>query len=119
MSEVISHIAEPLMEEYAETREDMERIISLTIAAWNLELLPEEQREKEQASLAKKLFRRRLFGLIPIGPDRQLVEMFRHLCNVVALRKRKFYPHLNHFIVDVRFQPVEEGIYFEVIYGLA
>jgi hypothetical protein len=112
MSDVIRHISEPLIEEFAETHEDMERIISLTIAAWNLALLPPEEREKERLSLAKKLFRRRLFGLIPLGPDAESVRMFGNLCDTVADRRRQLYPHLSHFIVDVRFEPDEEGVYF-------
>jgi hypothetical protein len=119
MSEVISHIAEPLMEEYADTQEDMEKIISLTIAAWNLELLPEGERERERVSVAKRLFRRRLFGLIPMGPDQDSLQLFCQVCEVVSRRKQQLYPHLHHLILDVRFQPVESGVYFEVIYGVA
>lgn len=118
MSEVISHIADPLVEEFAETRAETEQIIMLTTAAWNIALQPDEQREEQQIRLAKKLLRRRLFGVIPWPPTQESIDFFRYLCEVVACRKQKYYPRLNHLILDVQFQPVEEGVYFEVMYAM-
>lgn len=109
MSEVISHLAEPIVDEFAHSSEDLERIISLTIAAWNLALFPEELQETEFAKLAKKTF----------GRDREAAFAFRWICDTIAERKQRFYPHLKHFIVDVHFTREEDGsVYFEVAYGI-
>lgn len=116
MSEVISHLAEPLVEEHAETHEDTRRIISLTIAAWNLTLLPEERRENERDVLARKMFGRSFCG-VPLRPDQESVDWFAQVCDLVADRKRKFYPNLHHFILDVRFEPRGDDVYFEVMYS--
>ena len=118
MSEVIWRIADPIVEELSESQEDTEEIIRLTAAAWNVALLPEEKREKERIRLTKKLLPRRLFGLIPFAPDKESVDFFRNICEVVSRGKRQLYPNLNHFILDVQFQPVEKGVYFEVMYAL-
>ncbi|MDH3717073.1 MAG: hypothetical protein OES79_03020 [Planctomycetota bacterium] len=116
MSEVISHLAEPLLEEHAETHEDTRRIISLTIAAWNLTLLPEEGRENERGVLAREMFGRSLCG-VPLRPHQEAVDCFAQVCELVADRKRKFYPNLRHFILDVRFEPRDDDVYFEVMYS--
>jgi hypothetical protein len=44
MSDVLRHVAEPIVASSARTTEDLEAIIRLTIAAWNL---PESRIEKE------------------------------------------------------------------------
>ena len=54
MSEVISHLAEPIVAELGDTPEDIERIITLTIAAWNLTLFPPETQEDQLARLFRK-----------------------------------------------------------------
>lgn len=109
MSEVISHLAEPIVDEFCKSPEDLERIISLTIAAWNLALFPEELQEKEFAKLAKKTF----------GRDCEAISVFRWICDTIAERKLRFYPHLKHFIVDVHFTREEDdSVYFEVVYGV-
>ncbi len=109
MSEVISHLAEPLVDEFCNSPEDLERIISLTVTAWNLTLFPEDVQEREFAKLAEKTF----------GRDREAVAVFRWICDTIAERKLRFYPQLDHFIVDVHFTREEDdSVYFEVAYGI-
>jgi hypothetical protein len=109
MSEVISHLAEPLVDEFGDSPEDLEQIITLTITAWNLTLFPVEIQEKEFTKLAKKTF----------GGDREAISFLRWICDTIAERKERFYPHLKHFIVDVHFTREEDdSVYFEVAYGI-
>lgn len=117
MSEVISHLAEPLVEEYGDTPEDIQRIISLTIAAWNLTLLPPETHEQEFRTLANKLFGKSRWG-VPLRASQEQVELFRDICGLIASRKQQFYPNVNHYIIDVRFEPEKDDVYFEVMYAL-
>lgn len=109
MSEVISHLAEPLVDEFCNSPEDLERVISLTVTAWNLTLFPEDVQERELVKLAKSTF----------GGDREAISVFRWICDTIAERKERFYPHLSHFIVDVHFTREEDdSVYFEVVYGI-
>lgn len=109
MSEVIEHLAEPLLDELGDTPEDVEQIIRMTIVAWNVTLFPPQDREKRLQALVEKMFRGREYEL----------PLIRRLCDLVAERKRKYYPTLRHFIIDVRFER-EPGdtVYFEVAYTL-
>ncbi len=109
MSEVIKHLAEPLIEEFGDTQEDLERVIMMTIVAWNLTLFPPQMRNEKLASLLKKMCR-------GCGSDLPLIS---RVCDLVAERKQKFYPNLRHFIVDVRFKrEPDDTVYFEVAYTL-
>ncbi len=46
--------------------------------------------------------------------------MFRRICDVVAERKMRFYPHLNVTILDVHFtRESATSLYFEVAYSIA
>lgn len=109
MSEVISHLARPILDEHVETSDDLEHIISLTIAAWNIAVQPADRQEEEFARAAKKLFRR--------DPEGQ--AFFRWVCDVVAERRKRFYPHVSHFITNVRFEREDDGdVYFEVMYAM-
>jgi hypothetical protein len=54
------------------------------------------------------------------GQDRDSVATFRWICDVVAERKMRFYPHLNVAILDVYFtRESAKTIYFEVAYSIA
>ena len=118
MSDVISHVAEPLLAECDGSPEQIEQIIRVTILAWNLALLPKEELADARAKLFTKHFGRRRFGIFPKAPDPRGVEAFEEFCNIVARRKQQFYPLLNHVIVDCRFTRKEDGIRFDVIYSL-
>ncbi len=110
MSEVIRHLAKPIFDKSGDTPEDIERIITLAIAAWNLTLLSSEIRAKQFDKLSRKL----------CGRDSDSVAMFRWICDVVAERKLRYYPHLNNAIVDVHFtRESADTVYFEVAYALA
>lgn len=109
MSEVIEHLAEPLIDDMVTTPEDIERVIMMTILAWNLTLFPPEQRDKNLREAARKV----------LPDDEAALSVLSWVCDVVAERKRKFYPHVNHMILDVHFtrQP-DDSVYFEVVYNL-
>jgi hypothetical protein len=107
MSEVIDHVAQPLLDEFGHSAEDIERIISMVIAAWNIALLPDDDKKKEINDVAGKAF----------GPDPESLAFWHWMCDLVAERKQKFYPQLDRFILDVKFHPEENGeVYFEVIH---
>ena len=109
MSEVIGHLAEPLVEQLGETPEDVERIIMTTIVAWNVSLFPSDQREVELRKAVQKFFPR----------DEEAQHAMTWACDLVLERKQKYYPNLRHFIVDVRFErEPDDTVYFEVAYTL-
>ena len=109
MSEVIGHLAEPLIEQMVKSPEDMERVIMMTILAWNLTLFPPEQRDENLREATRKV----------LPDDEAAMSVLSWVCDLVAERKRKYYPHVNHTILDVHFkrQP-DDSVYFEVMYNL-
>ena len=108
MSAVISHLAEPLCDEYADSPADLRWIIILTTAAWNMTLLSADRREEKMESLRHEFFQGEPEGM----------NFIRWACDLIAERKRQFYPHLNRIILDVFFTPEPDGsLYFEVMYS--
>ena len=108
MSDVIRHVAKPLIDEMGDTVEDLERIIAVTIAAWNLTLHASEVQDGQYREIARKHF----------GSDRESVARFRWICDLVAERRSKFYPHVNVLILDVCFtRESDDSLYFEVLYA--
>jgi hypothetical protein len=108
MSEVIAHLAEPLINDMVTTSDDMERVILMTIAAWNLTLFPPDKRDDFLRESARKL----------VGGDEAALSVLSWVCDVVAERKRRFYPNLKHLIADVDFTHKPDGsVYFEVAYS--
>jgi hypothetical protein len=99
MSDVIVHVAEPILKDYGNTPETVRRIISLTITAWNLAVLPEDKREDRFQKSAE---------LVCVG-DPEYLSVFRWMCDLVAERKRRYYPDLNRLIADFQFSPGESG----------
>lgn len=110
MSDVIRHLAEPIVEELGDSVDDLERIITLTVAAWNLTLFAPDVQCRQFERLSERFF----------GSDREGIAMFRWICDVVAERRMQFYPHLNVTILDVHFtRESASSLYFEVAYSIA
>jgi hypothetical protein len=118
MSEVIMHIAQPLIDDHCKTPEDMQRMLGLVIAAWNLTLVPEEDRDKWRDDLLRKVFGRKLFGVIPLGVPRVARHMFQWIYECVAQRKEELYPHLDNYITGFETANTQRGIQLSVAYGL-
>ena len=110
MSDVIRHLAEPIVEELGDSVDDLERIITLTVAAWNLTLFAPDVQCRQFERLSERFF----------GSDREGIAMFRWICDVVAERRMQFYPHLYVTILDVHFtRESASSLYFEVAYSIA
>jgi hypothetical protein len=106
MSEVISHLAEPLIEEFAQSQEEMRWFISLAVAAWNNAMLGSKNRSQMETLLSKCLGR---------GEDG--LAFVRWAMNLIDERRRQFYPELRVSIIDVRFTPSDgNSIHFMVAY---
>jgi hypothetical protein len=110
MSDVIRHVAEPIVAELGDTIEDLEWIIRLTAAAWNLTLLAKAGQPRQFERLAEKF----------CGCNREAIARFRWICDVVAERKMLFYPHSTAAILDVYFtRESTDSLYFEVLHAVA
>jgi hypothetical protein len=115
MSEVIAHLAEPWTEEIGATPEEFEKIIRLTITAWNLTLLPMAS-HKNIHSIATEVFRTKCGGETShlTGDE---IDFICEFCDEIKARKQKYYPNLKNFIIDVWFEPRMDQVYFEVMYA--
>jgi hypothetical protein len=106
MSEVISHLAEPLIDEFAETQDDMRWFISLAVAAWNNSMLGDRSRNQMEGLLSE------CFGR---GEDG--LAFVRWAMNLIDERRRQFYPELRVSIINVQFTPTDgNSIHFMVAY---
>lgn len=123
MSEVIAHLAEPLINAVGTDRNTMENIIRYSAAAWNIAILPDEQRERAILKQGMVLFGKRFFGMTVAANDEDM-NSFRSICEIIQARKDQYYPDLNAFIMDVYFpendsdREIDGDIYFEVAYAV-
>jgi hypothetical protein len=76
-----------------------QNIIALTIAAWNKAVLPAEMQEGFDQKV--------LHALGPMSDSREGREVIAYTMNLIAGRRRKYYPHLRRYIVSFAFGPSE------------
>jgi hypothetical protein len=92
MSAVILKLAEPLLKKYGDDDKRIETIISLTIAEWNRLLLPEDLQENFQDEIYDTLS--------PPGDDAATVGSLLYISDLIAERKKKYFPDLKKVIID-------------------
>ncbi len=92
MSEVIIKLAEPLLKKYGDDDKRIETIVSLTIAEWNRLMLPEDEREKFQDVMVDTLS--------PSDDDAAMVGSLLYISDLIAERKKKYFPNLKKVIVN-------------------
>jgi len=92
MSAVILKLAEPLLKQFDGNDKQTKTIISLTIFEWNRLMLPEGEREKFQDEM--------LDTLLPDGGDVDMIGSLLHISDLIADRKKKYFPDLKKWIVD-------------------
>src|SRR3990167_8419238 len=91
MSEVILHLAEELLE-YATSKQDSNKAITVTCAAWNLAIFPDEKQQKE------------INNLIAGIDDEQGKQDTRDIINAIIDKKNRYYPNIKRMIVDFDLQ---------------
>ena len=91
MSAVILKLAEPLLKDFDDNDKHTKAIISLTIFEWNRLMLPEGESEKFQDEMLDTL-------LPPDDPG--MVGSMLHISDLIAERKKKYFPDLKNWIVD-------------------
>ncbi len=93
MSAVILKLAEPLLKDFDDNDKHTKAIISLTIFEWNRLMLPEGESEKFQDEMLDTL-------LPPDDPG--MVGSMLHISDLIAERKKKYFPDLKNWIVDYK-----------------
>lgn len=92
MSEVILKLAEPLIKHFGQDDKRTKAIISLTILEWNRLMLPEGEGDK---------FQDKMFDtLLPTDGDAEMVGSILYINELIAKRRKKYFPDLKKFIVD-------------------
>jgi len=92
MSAVILKLAEPLLKEYGDDNKRIETIVSLTIAEWNRLMLPDGEQENFQDVMIDKL--------VPPGEEAATVGSLLYISDLIAERKKKYFPNLKKVIVN-------------------
>ena len=109
MSEVIHHLAEPIVEELADTAEALEWIIGEAVHAWNVAILPPDAQDRHFAQIVNEFF----------ADDSETTAEFRWICDVIAERRQRFYPHLKRPILDYHIQRTSDtDIHLQVVSGV-
>ena len=99
MSAVILDLAEPLLKKYGDNPKRSQSIIALTIAAWNKAVLPAAMQEDFQKSVVG--------AVAPPGKMAEGIEVVTYITNLIAERRRKYYPDLQKYIVNFDFDESE------------
>ena len=92
MSAVILKLAEPLLKKYGDDDKRIETIVSLTIIEWNRLMFPEDQREKFQDEM--------IDTFSPPDDDAETVGSLLYISDLIAKRKKKYFPNLKKVIVN-------------------
>jgi hypothetical protein len=92
MSAVILELAEPLLKRYGDTPSLSHNIIALTIAAWNKAVLPADMQEGFDEKV--------LQALGPIDNSQDGREVIAYTMNLIAERRKQYYPHLRKYILS-------------------
>jgi hypothetical protein len=92
MSEVILKLADPMLKEYGDNDKQIKTIISLTIIEWNRIMFPKDAREKFQEKM--------IDTLSPSAGEADTVGSILYISELIAERKKKYFPDLKRLIVD-------------------
>lgn len=101
MSENILHLAEPLLEH----SENVESVLSLAIIAWNLSLIPEDERGPMMEKLLQQAAEK----------DPELERGMRVLLKDLVQRKIELYPDDLRMILDHELTQTGENSMFNVV----
>jgi len=89
MSEVILEFAEPLMHR-CENDDQQKKIIALSIVAWNISCLPENQQEQSKKEAVKKF----------LSGDIKAQLFIEDLLNYLLERKKKYFSHDKRVVIN-------------------
>jgi hypothetical protein len=92
MSAVILKLADPLLKKYGDNDNRIETIISLTVIEWNKLILPEDEQ--------KKIHNITIDHLVPTGADAEDFGSLLYISELIAERKKKYFPHLKKIILN-------------------
>jgi hypothetical protein len=92
MSAVILKLADPLLKKYGDNDNHIETIISLTIIEWNKLMLQEDEQKKLQDIT--------IDHLVPIDGDAENVGSLLYISELIAERKKKYFPDLKKIILN-------------------
>jgi hypothetical protein len=105
-SAVILTLAEPLLKKHGKYSKRLEGIIVLTVATWNIAMLPEEK----QAPAAKEMINK----IVPSDGSAEDVAAIIELMDIVEERRKALFPNLRMFVADYSFRASESGMTLNV-----
>ena len=106
MSAVILTLAEPWLKKPGMNAERMASIIALTIAAWNIAMLPEEKRGPFEEEIINTL--------VPPGGSAESVAVVIEIMDPIENRRKELFPNLRMLVADHDFQVSESGMTLNV-----
>jgi hypothetical protein len=121
MSAVLLDFIEPY-QQYADTPEAMEKLVIMGITAWNVALLPENERSAMIPKLATAALKggspvRRLMSTIRtaiLGQSREVAD-FKGIVNDLVKRKLQHYAENRRFILNYEFAQTADDVHLFVV----
>lgn len=104
MSEVLEDFVEPYRES-RETKESMQRLLTLGTIAWNLALSPESERQK----MIDRVFNDDL-----LGGDKKLKAEIQELIEELIARKNRYFSENRRMIVDFELKELGSNYHISV-----
>lgn len=104
MSEVLEEFVEPYLD-FAQNRNQREKLFSIAVIAWNLAIMPENERQPMIDQLIK-------VGLK--GNDPLAQQDTREIIDELIARKQKFFAKNKRYIVDFQLQDTGKQFHLSV-----
>ncbi len=92
MSAVVLKLADPLLKKYGINDRRIETIIALTVIEWNKLMYPKSEHEK--------LHDMTIDRLVPEGGDAEDIGSLLYVSELIAERKKKYFPNLKTIIIN-------------------
>lgn len=105
MSEVIEEFVDPYLE-YAENYEQQMKLLSIAIFAWNIALLPKNQRKKEVTKIV---------GELCANADRLAKKDTTAILEELIDRKLKMFPTIERYVLDFDLKNTRKGFHLSVV----
>jgi len=104
MSEVIIKFMKPYID-YIETDEALEKLVSLTILAWNISLLPNDNQNEMFDEITSSL------------PNPESKDM-KNLIKEMIKRRKKYFANYTRSIIDYKISKTKDGLHLSVVSSL-
>jgi hypothetical protein len=104
MSEVLEKFVEPYLDT-AKSSSDRRSLIGIAVTAWNLALMPENERQSFIDKFIVEMFNQK---------DTHIIQDIREILDEMVARKLEFFPDVKRLIVEFQLQETRNKFHLSV-----